>query len=328
MQGSSMARFSIVVPVEGKNSSFEETLASALRYRPDNTQVIVPHCGAYEDSYGLGKEVDFIPVRSKSENSLIEQFNAGVKAARGSIIGFLRPGIEFTENWDEPVEAGFSSMEVACVSPVIISASDPNRIITTGIRAGGGFSRELVGVDQPRRSPVSSGSRALGPTSWGAFYRRSFLVSLDECDLHLGANYFDLDLALSFAALGLGSVEAHNCVLTCAASESHEMLQEAFSLHGCSAERAMARFGGLVETTAPPAMMGAFVKDLLCWPWKWQNLAQRRQRKFASKFKLLDQHYRGLLQLLHEQRSRLVSPGLHSRVAAKQRINSIGRKAA
>lgn len=324
-----MARCSIVVPLLGKNSSFEETLASVLRYRPDNTQVIVPHRGPYQDSYGLGKEVEFVEAKSqsRSEDGLIEMFNAGVKAARGKWIAFLRPGVQLTEKWDEPVEAGFASADVASVTPIIVSASDPNRIITAGVQVGAGFARGLVGVDQ-ELAKKKRGLIAAGPTAWGAFYRRSLLVSLDECDVHLGSNYFDLDLALSFSSLDFGNVCAQNCVLTCSEAESKELLEEASSQNGCSAGRAMIRFAGLVSTKAPPSMVGALLRDLFSGPWKWQNLRFLKQRRLASKYKLLDKHYRGLLSLLYEQRERLVSPGLHAHVAAKQRSISSGRKAA
>lgn len=321
-----MARFSLIVPSAGDVSSFEETLASILRYRPENAQVLVVHGGDYEDRYGLGREVDFIGVDTVKGDHLIELFNAGVKEARGQWIGFLRPGIQLTENWERAVESAFLTADVACVSPLIVSASNLNRVLVSGVSAGAGFTRVLTNENQ--RLGSKSDFKALGPTSWGAFYRRSILVALDECDTSLGANYFDLDLALSFATLGFRNVITQDCFLTCANREAKELFQDADSPHGCAAQRAAIRFGAVVDV--PPALSttSALVRDVLTWPWQWRNLAHLNQRKQAAQFRKIDEHYRRLLELLKDQRSRLVSPGLHARVAAHQRNSSLAQRRA
>ena len=61
-----MSRFSIVIPIDGDDrrqneiQRFEDTLASVLRSRPRESQIIVVHNGRYEDPHGLGSEVDWI----------------------------------------------------------------------------------------------------------------------------------------------------------------------------------------------------------------------------------------------------------------------------
>jgi hypothetical protein len=260
---------------------------------------------------------------------LIAYFNAGVREARGQWIGLLRPGIQLAENWDQSIESAFAVPEVAAVSPIIVSAVDQRRVVAAGVRAEAGFTRGVAGMNQRLGSKGSVGIEPLGPTSWAAFYRRTFLVALDECDESLGSNFFDLDLALSFHCLEFEHVFSQDCILTCAEAEAQTLWQEATRPHGCSAERAFSRFGSAVDVPASLSTTAALLRDLLTWPWRWQNVTHARQRQEASRFKLVDEHYRGLLSLLREQRTRLVSPGLHARVAAHQRSGSLShRKAA
>lgn len=323
-----MACFSIIVPVSGKNSSFEETLASVLRYRPENSQVIVAHCHEYDDPYGLGREVDFVQIRpARDGDPLIAMFNAGVKTARGTLIGFLRPGVQLTENWETAIEQIFVNPEIAAVSPALVSLTNSRRLIAAGIEAGSGFRRQLVGVNISRNSKDCAQLLPLGPTSWAAFYRKSYLVSLDDCDETLGSNYFDLDLALSFAALKFKCEFAAACQLTC--ENAQEIFESAELPHGCAAQRAVTRFASFCSPAPPISMIKVLMKDLLAWPWQWNNLKHQRQRKLADKFHAEDRHYQDLLQLLRDQRARIIAPGLHSRVAAAQRVQNVGcRRAA
>ena len=58
-----MSRFSIVVPILGHSKQTDDTLASALRYRPAESEVIIVHDGSYEDQYGLGDEIQQVTVQ-------------------------------------------------------------------------------------------------------------------------------------------------------------------------------------------------------------------------------------------------------------------------
>jgi hypothetical protein len=322
-----MARFSIIVPGLGNTKSFEETLASVLRYRPDNCQVVVVHRERYDDPYGLGREVDFVDAPSSGHSDgLVGMFNAGVKASRGSLVGFLRPGIQLTERWETPIEQAFGDSNVASVTPAIISVDEPNCLVTAGVQVGDGFSRQLAGVNFRIKSKSCANLKPLGPTSWAAFYRKSYLVSLDECDETLRASYFDLDLALSFSALDFDCPFVPDSRLIC--ENAKEIWDSAKLPHGCSAQRAATRFGSLCSSAPAISWKSSLVRDLFCWPWSWNNLKHQRQRKLAAKFLAADEHYHQLLQLLAEQRARIVAPGLHSRVAAQQRTNVVSQRRA
>jgi hypothetical protein len=322
-----MARFSIIVPGIGSNSRFEETLASVLRYRPDHCQIIVVHQQPYQDPYGLEREVDFIEI-SAVENSdgVIPMFNAGVQASRGTLIGFLRPGTHVTQNWDALVDRAFEDSEVAAVTPALIASSDMTRLVAAGVQFGAGFARELVGTCQKLNSKKTAALSPLGPTSWAGFYRKSYLASLDDCDVDLDSDFFDLDLALSFAALKFKCVFLPECVVRC--DDASDLTESAIRPHGCSAQRAWKRFEGLISAPPAASWSSALLGDLLSWPWRWSRTIHHRQRSQAAAFEAVDGHYRRLLEVLKEQRARLVAPGLHSRVAAQQRFQSVNLRRA
>lgn len=323
-----MARFTVIIPLLGNNSSFEETLASALRYRPDSTQVIVVHDGSYNDPYGLGKEVDFVEsVHRRSASTLIEMFNEGITVARGSIVAFLRPSVQLTNDWDQAVEQAFADPVVACVAPAMVSSQQGgDRLVTAGVDYGANFARQLVGTHQ-RLAGSHRQLFPLGPTSWGGFYRRSFLTALGSCDEQLDSNYLDLDLALGFQSLQFRCEYQPDCVLTIESEDA--ILNESRESHGCSAQRAYARFGDLVEQPAEAGWVSR-IGGLIAGLFRSGTANRLQGRSDAKKFVDQDRQHHDLLEVLIKQRSYLLSPGLHSRVALQRHssVSNTRRRAA
>ena len=122
LQGLSMYRFSIVVPLLGSPLLFEATLASILRYRPDACQVIVAHDGSYHDPHGLADEIEF--VSTTQPTNLIGLFNCGLEVARGEFVSLIRPGVELQEDWDTAISDAFADEDVGSVTPAIVSSSN------------------------------------------------------------------------------------------------------------------------------------------------------------------------------------------------------------
>ena len=304
-----MSRFSIVVPLVGKLSLFEDTLASVLRYRCPASQIIVAHANAYEDPYGLGKEVDFVAIKPSSASSsvgLIELFNAAVRVARGEFVALIRPGAQLRENWDSLITLAFSDPNVGSVAPALVAGNLTNRIVAGGITAGGSYNRKLVGSNQRFVTRQVASLKPLGPTSWAAFYRRSLLTAIGEADEQLDPMYLDLDLALSLKALNFGCEFCPDCVVSLA--DANAITGEAGLPHGRSAQRAVARYSNLLSSQQQLKMLQAMSAEIAVSPWQRSNLLHAWQRLSAAKYRSADDHHRSLIAVLKQQRQRLVGP--------------------
>ena len=307
-----MSRFSVVVPLLGKPALFEDTLASVLRYRCPASQIIVAHADAYEDPYGLGKEVDFVEVKSQSPTSavsLIQLFNAASRVARGEIVAMIRPGVQLNENWDGLVAAAFADPNVGCVAPAVVSSKMTNRLVVAGVTASSSFNRRLVGSNQRLGARQVTGLKPLGPTSWAAFYRRTLLSALGEFDEQLDPLYLDLDLALSLQTLNFGCKFHPDCVVTVTDADAIET--ESTLAHGRSAQRAVVRYADYSRSYQRMKLWQAVLAELAVSPWRHNNLLHAWQRLSATKFQSVDEHHRSLLAVLKKQRPRLI--GLQSK---------------
>ncbi len=196
-----MCRLSIVIPLLGDMQLFEDTLVSVLQNRPAHCEVLVVHCGRYDDPYELRGEVNFIPLRANS--NLLEASNAGIEAARGEIIHLVQPGVLAEEGWTNEVLNRFRDPAIAAVSPVLLNASDRNRIVAAGVRYTIGGRRVLSGAGQSLAKAARTLRREIvGPPLMAAFYRRSVVKALGGLCPKAGAWHADIDLALSMRRLG------------------------------------------------------------------------------------------------------------------------------
>lgn len=280
-----MARFSIIVPYIGDINLFDDTLASVLRYRPDDSQVIVAHDGSYENHHRLTNEVEFAVSSRKAQ--LIRLFNCGVRLASGAFVAFIRPGVELDESWHFSVQKAFlSDANIGSVSPMIVSPLKPNKLVAAGVARNFGYCRKLVGMNMSTAPRKTRSLSPLGPTSWAAFYRRSVLEVVGTCDELLDPVYFDLDLALTFSKLGFRCQLSSECVASI--DRSTPLLREVTMAHGRSAQRAARRHAknaSLGSTLC--AITGELIKSPLN-PWMVQHAIQRFG---ASKMADIDRHF-------------------------------------
>ncbi len=279
-----MPKFSIIVPFLGHLESFEDTLSSALRYRPDNTQIIVTHDGLFEDRHGLGDEVDF--AISGRRAHLIRLFNCGLRRAQGEFIAMLRPGIELDENWHEPVARAFADRRVGCVSPLIVSPSRPSRVVAAGVSKEFGFRRHLCGPNASTAPRSLQSLAPLGPTSWAAFYRSSTLQQIGSCDEMLEPVYLDLDLALAISTLGLFCIFEPDCVVSM--DRAAGLVREAALAHGKSAQRAMRRHS---RDTSVGATLLTITAELIRSPLQPRLVRHAMQRVSAGRLADIDRHF-------------------------------------
>lgn len=296
VQGSIMPQFSVIVPFLGDIGLFEGTLASVLRYRPDNTQVIVAHDGLFRDLHDLGDEVDF--AISGRAAQLTRLFNCGIRHSEGEFIALIRPGIELDENWQEPIARVFADQRVGCVSPLIISPAKPSRVVAAGVAKEFGFRRRLCGLNSFAQARKLRRLSPLGPTSWAAFYRSSTLQQIGSFDEMLQPVYLDLDLALSISTLGFDCVFEPDCVVSI--DRAAPLVREASLAHGRSAQRAIRRHSYDASVGATLLTITSELIRSPLQPWLIQHALQRVNagrladidRHFADKLSRVVRHQR------------------------------------
>lgn len=202
-----MPRLSLLIPALDGN--FEDTLASVLQHRPDDSEVIVAHARPYDDPYQLSGEVCF--VTRPHARQQVELLNAGFEAARSSIVHIVQCGLTVADGWTDAALEHFEQERTASVAPVIVEAESPQRIVSAGLGyTGGGRVFACSAGRQLDRKRLSHD--IVGPTIAAGFYRRSWwrLVRWDES---LGDEFADAHFNLTIAALGGQTVLEPECQL-------------------------------------------------------------------------------------------------------------------
>lgn len=270
-----MQRFSIIVPLLDDRRLFDDTLASVLRYRPAESQIIVPHDGTYDDPFNLGEEVEFVSTNQRS--GLVELFNAAIGTATGDFIALLRPGIELANGWHDLVESKFDDGEVGSVSPIIVAPAHRQSIVAAGVNTGWGFNRIVVGSRARLAPRTFRRIAAVGPTSWAAFYRSSALNQIGLLGDQIDSHCLDVDVAMSLQRIGYRCELSPECVLTI---ERATLLERESSIpHGKSAQRGYRRYADPVNPERSLAKTVTLVAGELLMsailPWKFRHALGR-----------------------------------------------------
>ena len=274
-----MYRLSIIVPLLGDPQCFEDTLVSVLQNRPAGCEIHVVHPGRYEDTYKLSDEVVFVQVASSADAILA--VNAGIQAARGEIVHLLQPGVLAEEGWTDAALKRFRDPETAAIAPLVLDASDQDRIVSAGLRFTAGGRRVVHGAGMRLSLAKRTLRRAVaGPARMAAFYRRSVVLALEGLCPRAGAWYADIDLALSMRRLGFCCGLEPEAVLTSAGAEFEPPCQ--FET-GRSAERVFWRhreeLGGAITL---PAHAAHVMTSVLVRPHRIAAYAQLAGRLLAA----------------------------------------------
>jgi hypothetical protein len=278
-----MTRFSVIVPFIGHVATFEDTLASVLRHKPDDTQVIIVHDGSYNDPHGLEGDVELVAANPNS--NLIQLLNVAMQVVDGYLTVFIRPGVEIDENWHESFESAMRDEGVGSVTPILIRSDRPGRIVAAGIEADRTYTRVISGVDKQNSPQVISGIKPIGPASWLGVYRTSVLRAIGPFDEQLDPVYIDLDLGLSIRKLGLQTYVDPDFVATM--ENDKPLIAELCQPHGFSAQRAVQRFG---KQQALSPFRSSFA-EILQIPFKTWKLRHLLQRPAAARLQQIDHQF-------------------------------------
>lgn len=296
-------RFSIVVPLVGDVDLFEQTLASLLRDRLADTEVILVHDGTYEDPHALADEITIVDAQSRR---LAVMLNRAIALASGDLIAVVRPSIELTNNWQSAIASAFEDSSVASVAPVIVPQSDPTEIVAAGIKTNYGFQRILEGDGDKIADRVFGRLKPVGPTQWAAFYRRSALELVDHFDEHVEDQYIDLDIALTLKNLGYRCRLEAQCVATIVCPAL--ITRQADQPHGRSAQRSIVRhrFG---DSPVGRGLL-SFAKEVCLAPIQPSLFFQALGRLSALRSQPSDQKFALRMQQISRTKSAIEKSGL------------------
>lgn len=297
------SRFSIVVPISGDESLFEQTLATLLRDSGSDPEVILVHDGTYQDPYAMAGEVTIVDAQSRRLSAML---NCGIDAATREFVAVVRPGIHLPENWQSTVEPMFSANDVASVAPVLVSSSDETEIVAAGLKTNYGFQRLLEGDGAKVADRVLQRLRPVGPTHWAAFYRRSALGLVSNFDRTVDDQYIDLDLSLSMKTLGFRCQLAVDCIAT--ADRPVLVTKEADRAHGLSAQRAIVRHGN-GDSPVGRAIV-SFAKEVVCSPLHPNLFAQALGRLAGLKSRPSDRDFAAEIDQIKRTKSAVERSGL------------------
>lgn len=198
-----MGRLSIIIPIPRSSAQLEETLLSVLENRPDDCEVLVIHCGTYDDPYELNDEVEFVELAAGT--SLLECIQTGVNVSHGEFIHLLAQGLTVQPQWADAALLHFQNPQCAAVFPLAVHRNDPDDLLCAGVSLGTAGFRQVCGMKMRGRRTRNSFERLDGPTVEAAFYRRAALEYAGDFS---GDNLADIDPTLSLRAIGFSTVVA------------------------------------------------------------------------------------------------------------------------
>ncbi len=258
-----VCRLSIIVPYLDENQPFEDTLVSVLQNRPADCEVVVVHRGGYADPYDLSDEVRFIQTDAGAGE--LQLLNAGLHQAGGQILHVLQPGMVVCEGWADAASAHFQDPRVAAVSPLVLDATESERVVSAGVRFTRGGCRIVHGAGVPRRQAERLVRQPILAPTWRAgFFLQTPLTALGGFYTQIDAEWADADLGLALKTLGFRcELEVASVIHGAAVSRPSASAFES----GRSAERVFWRYrremGGLVSLIAHAGhVVGSAVSQL------------------------------------------------------------------
>ena len=227
-----MNRLSIIIPLPRSSSQLEDTLLSILENRPDDCEILVIHCGTYDDPYELNDEVEFVELAAGT--SLLACIQAGVNVSHGEFIHFLAQGLTVEPQWADAALLHFQNPQCAAVFPFVVHRNCSDDVLFAGVSLGTAGFRQVRGMNTRGRRTRNSFEQMDGPTLEAAFYRRTAFECAGGLSGFSGDRLADIDLALSLRSIGFSTVVATESQVV---GPAVEKLSESGFFPGVHAER-------------------------------------------------------------------------------------------
>jgi hypothetical protein len=204
-----VTELTIVIFATHDVAPLEETLLSVLENRPDDCEIVVAHPSSYDDPYDLASEVQFIELPSTTDPLTCIQ--AGIDANESEFVHLLAAGHRVQAGWHDEALDAFDDPQVAMVTPLVLRADAPHRVVSLGVKYSAGGSRKVCRTGRVDRIAQVLRRGVHGPTLAAGFYRREALEAVGGLSPSVGAGFADVDVARSLQTIGY----SNDCVLEC-----------------------------------------------------------------------------------------------------------------
>ena len=198
-----MSHLSIIIPLVLRNAveAFEETLASVLERKPEDTELIVVDQIGYGDPWNIRSEgVRFLTF--DHEPNMTVMANEAIRATQGEIVHLLFPGAQVAENWTCSVLDSFEPDQIACVLPRLMNAERTRKVYSIGC-----FYRSNGDLQEFKSTKSLKGTiLGIAPNIGAAFLRKSAWKHVGELDSSYSLQISYMDLALRMEMLGYETV--------------------------------------------------------------------------------------------------------------------------
>jgi GT2 family glycosyltransferase len=196
-------RLSVVIPSHRRCDLLRLCLQSVTRHAPPETEILVIDDGSPSGCVtAVGQ--DFVGVRVirfPLSRGFCGAVNAGIAAARGEIVELLNDDTEVTAGWAERALHSFVDTTVAAVAPLVVWASDPRRVDSSGDRYFVGGVAGKRGHGEPLCDVHLRPGPVFGASGSSAFYRRDVLLRVGGFP-PFGAYFEDVDVAFRLHRAG------------------------------------------------------------------------------------------------------------------------------
>jgi hypothetical protein len=194
-----VTRLAILILKSADDARFEDTLASVLANRPNDTEVLVVCPGGYDDPYELSGEVTFLDAMPTAEEPQLINTGIAHVPVGCEVVHLLASGLTVEEGWTEPALEVLSDPAIGAVAPLVLR---PDGIVSAaGMRLAMTGAPRAVGAGRPVRRRLVK-SRILGPALPAAFYRMQVVTELHGFDDSYRSWLSAADFALSMRAAG------------------------------------------------------------------------------------------------------------------------------
>ncbi len=195
-----MSRLAIIIPYLGDTPALENTLASVLANRPEDSEIFAVLLRPYEDPYEVKDEVRL--VQGDPRGGVVGAVNHGIHLASAPVIHVLLCGTEVQEGWADAALARLADPRIAVVAPLVLDADVPSRIVAAGIAYHIGGAVVPLAAGLTANSAGLSVKRVLAPHPAAAFYRKSAVEILGGFDPAVGDRLAGIDAGLALEQLG------------------------------------------------------------------------------------------------------------------------------
>ena len=198
-----MSRLAIVIPAVNGVDSLESTLVSVLENRPADCQVIVAANFAYDDPYDLSGEVQFLAAPDRT--NFVGCANLAIDATSAPIVHLLAAGCTVSEGWADVVLKRFDDPRVAAVAPLVLDATEHDRVLAIGLEYGAAGVRRQRG-GKLNRVRAAGSKVVFGACGFAGFFRSSALAAVGGLPDQTGSTLADVELAYALNRIGYQAV--------------------------------------------------------------------------------------------------------------------------